>query len=340
MIEVKKQQSLRSFTSMQINVKASYFIEIRSEKQLQQLLIEQGYQSPLYILGGGSNVVFLDDFDGTILYINIVGINKIRETDNFVWIRANAGENWHQFVLYTLENNYGGLENLSLIPGKVGASPMQNIGAYGVEIKDVFEELEAIEIATGKRRVFTNDECKFGYRESIFKTEFKGKFIITSVTFRLSKKHHKLHTSYGAIQDELTSMGIDHPSIQDVSKAVIAIRESKLPDPKEIPNTGSFFKNPSISSEQFLLLKNTYPQIPGYSQPTDKTKVPAGWLIEQAGWKGYRDTKVGVHHRQALVLINHNDGSGQEIYDLSEKIVKDVNQKFGIKLEREVNIIP
>ena len=339
MIETQTNFSLRDFNTMQVEVKSGYFIEINTLNDLKELLVSKNYQSPLYILGGGSNVVFLKDFEGTILYINILGREVIRENDSHVWVKANAGENWHEFVIYTLQNDFGGLENLSLIPGKVGASPMQNIGAYGVEIKDVFEELEAIEIATGKIKTFSHEECKFGYRESVFKNDLKGQYIITSVTFKLTKNNHEVKTSYGAIQSQLEEMGIKKPSIQELSQAVIAIRESKLPNPKEIPNTGSFFKNPTILNEEYILLQRDFADIPGYPVEDGRTKVPAGWLIEKAGWKGFRNDKVGVHERQALVLINHSNGSGQDVYDLSEQILRDVLDKFGIELEREVNII-
>lgn len=339
MIETQTNFSLRDFNTMQVEVKSSFFIKINSINDLKELLVIKDYHAPLYILGGGSNVVFLKNFEGTILYINILGREVIRENDSHVWVKANAGENWHEFVMYTLENDFGGLENLSLIPGKVGASPMQNIGAYGVEIKDVFVELEAIEIATGKIKTFSHEECKFGYRDSVFKNDLKGQYIITSVTFKLTKNYHEVKTSYGAIQSQLEEMGIKKPSIQEVSQAVIAIRESKLPNPKEIPNTGSFFKNPTILNEEYMLLQRDFADIPGYPVEDGRTKVPAGWLIEKAGWKGFRNDKVGVHERQALVLINHNHGSGQDVYDLSEQILRDVEKKFGIELEREVNII-
>lgn len=339
MIETQTNFSLRDFNTMQVEVKSSFFIKINSINDLKELLVIKDYHAPLYILGGGSNVVFIKDFEGTILYINILGREVIRENDSHVWVKANAGENWHEFVIYTLENDFGGLENLSLIPGKVGASPMQNIGAYGVEIKDVFVELEAIEIATGIINTFSHEECKFGYRESVFKNDLKGQYIITSVTFKLTKNYHEVKTFYGAIQSQLEEMGIKKPSIQEVSQAVIAIRESKLPNPKEIPNTGSFFKNPTILNEEYMLLQRDFADIPGYPVEDGRTKVPAGWLIEKAGWKGFRNDKVGVHERQALVLINHNHGSGQDVYDLSEQILRDVEKKFGIELEREVNII-
>ena len=339
MTSILKNYNLQSLNTMRLNVSAQNFVFIESQENLIQFLKENECNNSLYILGGGSNVVFLKDFSGTILHINILGKEIVQEDENHVWVKANAGENWHEFVRWTLQEDFGGLENLSLIPGKVGASPMQNIGAYGVEIKDVFEELEAVEIMTGKLRKFNAEACQFGYRESVFKNELKDKFVITSVTFRLTKKNHKIKTEYGAIQQQLAEFHIEYPTIQDVSRAVIAIRESKLPNPQEIPNCGSFFKNPTILNEEFLILKQEFPEIPGYDVGHGFTKVPAGWLIEKAGWKGFRNETVGVHEKQALVLINHHHGTGQDIFDLSEKILQDVFQKFGIKLEREVNII-
>lgn len=330
---------LQALNTMRIDALAAEFISVDHEQELISLLQQNSLKQPLFILGGGSNVVFMKDVEGTVLHINFKGKQIIREDDNHVWVKCSAGENWHEFVIWTLTENFGGLENLSLIPGRVGASPMQNIGAYGVEIKDVFQELEAVEIATGQMRNFNQQECQFGYRESVFKHELKGKFIITSVTFRLTKKNHQIKTDYGAIQQQLKEFGIENPTIQDVSRAVIAIRQSKLPDPKEIPNCGSFFKNPTILNEEYMLLKQEFPEIPGYIVNETQTKVPAGWLIEKAGWKGFRNETVGVHHQQALVLINHNHGSGKEVFDLSEEILQDVNRKFGIKLEREVNMV-
>lgn len=331
--------NLQPLNTMNINVSAENFISIESQEHLIQLLKENKYQKPIYILGGGSNVVFLKDFEGTVLHMNILGKEIVQEDENYVWVTANAGENWHAFVMWTLVQDFGGLENLSLIPGKIGASPMQNIGAYGVEIKDVFNELEAVEIATGNVRKFSHAECDFGYRESVFKNKLKAKFIITSVTFKLTKKNHKIKTEYGVIQQQLSDFGIENPTIQEVSKAVIAIRESKLPNPDEIPNCGSFFKNPTILNEEFMLLKQDFPNMPGYDLGDGKTKVPAGWLIENAGWKGYRNETVGVHDRQALVLINHNHGTGLDIFDLSERILADIFGKYGIQLEREVNMV-
>lgn len=292
-----------------------------------------------FILNGGSNILITSNIDITTLHIDLKGINILKETDNHIFIKAQAGENWHEFVLWCIENNFGGLENLSLIPGNVGTSPIQNIGAYGVELKDVFYKLKAIEIATQKRRVFTKEECKFGYRNSVFKNELKGKYIITSVIFKLTKKNHNINSSYGAIQNELENNNITQPTIQDISKAVIAIRESKLPDPKKIGNSGSFFKNPVISKLQFEELQQDYPSIPSYTVSDTEIKVPAGWLIEQYGFKGKRFGDAGVHEKQALVLVNYGNATGLEILNLAKKIRASVADKFNITLEFEVNII-
>lgn len=290
------------------------------------------------LINGGSNMLLTHDFDGLVLKLNLKGIEIVSEDENLVKVKVNAGENWHEFVQWTLENDFGGLENLSLIPGNCGTAPIQNIGAYGVEIKDVMSELSALHIATAEVRVFTNEECKFDYRESVFKNELKGQYILLDVTFRLTKNNHKLNTSYGAIQSELDKLNIRNPTIRDISRAVINIRQSKLPDPKEIGNSGSFFKNPVISRSQFEKLQKQYPDISGYISG-DEVKVAAGWLIENAGWKGKRFGDAGVHEKQALVLVNYGSATGQEIYDLSQRILDDILEKFGIQLEREVNIL-
>lgn len=291
----------------------------------------------LLILGGGSNLLFTKDFDGLVLKNNIKGIDIIEENENDILIQSGAGENWHEFVLYCVEKGYAGIENLSLIPGNVGASPMQNIGAYGVEIKDVFHSLEAIEIKTGEIKTFNTEECKFGYRESVFKNIFKNKYIITSVVFKLNKKP-QFNVSYGAIESELKKMNVKELSLKAVSDAVINIRSSKLPDPKEIGNAGSFFKNPVISLEQFEKLKDRYPQMAYYKLPSGDIKIAAGWLIDHLGWKGKRIEDYGVHKNQALVLVNYGESEGKDIYDLSSLIMKSVLKNFQIKLEREVNI--
>jgi UDP-N-acetylmuramate dehydrogenase len=289
-------------------------------------------------LGGGSNILFTRDIDALVIKIAIKGIDLIREDEDFVWLHAGAGEKWHDFVMYCVANDYAGVENLSLIPGTIGAAPMQNIGAYGVEIKDVVETVEAISVETAEMRTFSNEECLFGYRESIFKHALKGKLIITGVLFRLNKKP-VYHIEYGDIRKTLTEMNVETPSIKAISEAVISIRESKLPDPAKIGNAGSFFKNPEIPAEQFDKLKSDFPNVPGYHTMPGFVKVPAGWLIEQAGWKGYREGDIGVHARQALVLVNYGGGSGAEIKALSEKIQQSVQEKFGVSLNAEVNFV-
>ncbi len=279
------------------------------------------------------------DIDALVLHINLKGISIVSEDETHVIVKANAGENWHDFVLWCLQQNYGGIENLSLIPGNVGTAPMQNIGAYGVELKDVFQSCEALNIDTLKERTFNNEDCNFGYRESIFKHELKGKYIITSVTFRLTKTNHTLHTSYGAITSELENLNITQPTIQDISKAVINIRQSKLPDPNDIGNSGSFFKNPVIDKSHFEELKTMFPEIPSYVVSETQIKVPAGWLIEKAGFKGKRFGKYGVHSKQALVLVNYGGADGKDILNLARLIQKTILRIFNIKIETEVNIV-
>lgn len=292
----------------------------------------------LLVLGGGSNVLLTKDFDGMVICVRMLGIEKLHEDDEHVWVKAMAGEVWHNFVLWCIQKGYGGVENLSLIPGCVGAAPMQNIGAYGVEIKDTFDSLEAMDIETAEFKTFTKAACKFGYRESVFKNEVKGKYIISSVTFRLTKQP-VLNMSYGAIQQTLQKHGITDPSIKDVSNAVIEIRSSKLPDPKKLGNSGSFFKNPEIPSSQFDQLKQTYPEMVGYPAPNNQIKVAAGWLIEQCGWKGKVVGHTGSHKDQALVLVNYGGATGDEIWQLALAIQQSVKDKFGIDIIPEVNIV-
>lgn len=338
-MNVQENVSLRPYNTFGFDVKARYFAAISTTDNLQQILADPRWAvTPKWIMGGGSNVLLTRDVDALVLRIQIEGIELIREDDQQLWLRAGAGENWHRFVLYCVENGYGGVENLALIPGTVGAAPMQNIGAYGVEIKDVFESLEAVEIATGNLRSFDSVACQFGYRESVFKRELKDRYIITSVTFRLQKQP-AFNVSYGDIQKTLNERGIHKLSLRAVSDAVISIRQSKLPDPAQIGNAGSFFKNPEIPEAQFGVLKAKFPALPGYPVGTSVVKVPAGWLIEQAGWKGHRAGAVGVHDRQALVLVHHGEGTGQQVRDLAEKVISSVEKKFGIKLTPEVNFM-
>lgn len=329
--------NIAPYTTFGISANTKGIIPFNSIEEL-RMALEKCKESEFMILGGGSNVLFTKNYNGYILKNEIKGIKVISEDDQTIIVQSGAGEIWHEFVLHCIDHNWGGIENLSLIPGSVGASPMQNIGAYGVEIKDVFDSLDAYHIESGETHTFNLEQCKFGYRESVFKRELKGQYVITQVRFRL-EKDRKINTKYGIIEQQLSSMGITDPSIKDVSNAVIAIRQSKLPDPKEIGNAGSFFKNPVISGEQFKDLKVKFPEIPNYPAPNNQIKLAAGWLIEQAGWKGYTQGDFGVHKKQALVLVNYNSAKGSEILGLSDHIIADIKQKFGVELEREVNII-
>ncbi|HEY4967098.1 MAG TPA: UDP-N-acetylmuramate dehydrogenase [Puia sp.] len=330
----QKNISLLPYNSFHLDVNAAEFVSIETVNQLQELLSQQ---TPALILGGGSNLLLTRNVDGLVVKIDIRGIDEVKEDNTHIYVRAGAGENWHEFVMYTMKRNWGGLENLSLIPGNVGAAPIQNIGAYGVELKDCFYELEAYDRTEKKVFAFGVNDCRFGYRDSIFKSAEKGRYIILNVTFIL-RKTPILHTSYGAIRDELKKMGIQSPTIQDVSKAVIAIRRSKLPDPAEIGNAGSFFKNPVVDQAKFQSLSSKYTDMPAYPHEDQSVKLAAGWLIEQCGWKGYRKGDAGVHKDQALVLVNYGKATGREILELSLKIQSSVLKKFGVQLEEEVNI--
>ncbi len=334
---ISENTSLLPYNTFGIDVKASKFGRFSSTEELHALLSHRGKEEKLLILGGGSNVLLTEDFEGLVIRNEIKGFEVISEDENTVDIKVGAGEVWHEFVLQSIEKGYGGVENLSLIPGSVGASPMQNIGAYGVEIKDVFVSLEAYHIESGEVHTFDKESCQFGYRESVFKRRLKGQYIIVSVTYRLTK-NHSLNTSYGAIEAELKERGINNPTIKDVSDAVIAIRQSKLPDPKEIGNAGSFFKNPVVEKSVLVSIQEKHENVPNYPAG-DKVKLAAGWLIEQAGWKGKTFDTFGVHKKQALVLVNYGGSKGQSILDLSTQIITDVKSKFGVELEREVNII-
>ncbi|WP_412560083.1 UDP-N-acetylmuramate dehydrogenase [Winogradskyella sp. MIT101101] len=335
---IEKNVSLKPFNTFGIDAKATSYCNISTVEELKSIL-EQQYQNPFFILGGGSNMLLTKDIEALVLHINLKGITVESETDDKVIVKAMAGENWHDFVLWCLDHNYGGIENLSLIPGNVGTAPIQNIGAYGVELKDVFVSCEAMHVESQTLKTFTKEDCKFDYRESIFKQELKGKYIITSVNFELSKTSHKLHMDYGAIKDQLKLSGVTNPTISDVSEAVIAIRQSKLPDPKEIGNSGSFFKNPIISKAQFEKLKKNFPEVPSYKVSDESIKVPAGWLIEKAGFKGKRFNDYGVHNKQALVLVNYGNAKGSDIYDMALLIKKTIKRIFDISIETEVNII-
>ena len=333
--------SLKKFNTFGIDVSARYFSSFSNTDQLKQLLSPDSRLPPpasRLILGGGSNILLTKNFDGLVMKNEVKGIELITEDDHYVYVRAGAGENWHQFVLYCLQRNWAGVENLSLIPGNVGAGPMQNIGAYGVELKEVFYELEAFSIKEQKVYTFSVNDCMFGYRDSVFKKRHKGEFIILNVVFSLHKKP-KFNTSYGAVEQELERMGIKDLSIHAISQAVINIRSAKLPDPALVGNAGSFFKNPQVTKNQFQNLKARFPGIIGYENTDGSVKLAAGWLIEQCGWKGFRRGDAGCNEKQALVLVNFGSAKGKDIYDLSEEILQSVKIKFGVVLEREVNII-
>lgn len=330
---------LKPYNTFGISAKAKYFYAFKNIDELTNILHHIKLNKLTYIiLGGGSNILFTKDFDGIVLKNEIAGIEKVKESSQKVFFKVGAGENWHQFVLHTVNQNLGGLENLSLIPGTVGASPMQNIGAYGAELKDTFVELTALYIETLILEPFYNTDCEFGYRESVFKKKLKDKYIIVDVTFAL-EKNPKLNIGYGAIKEILSTMNVEIPTVKNVSEAICSIRSSKLPDPAEIGNAGSFFKNPEIDKVLFKQIYSKNKDMPHYNLPNKKVKIPAAWLIEQCGWKGKQIGEYGVHKNQALVLVNYGNASGNEILELSESIKSTVKEKFNIKLETEVNIL-
>ena len=339
-MKIQENISLKNYNTFGVEAKAHYFVEVHDLHELKYATeFAKINHIKILFLGGGSNLLFTQDFDGLVIKLNLKGISEENLDENHVLVSAKAGENWHEFVLYTLSKNYGGLENLSLIPGNVGTCPIQNIGAYGTEIKDHFVSCKALNLETSEIEELSLEDCKFGYRDSIFKTSAKGKYVIVEVTFKLTTQNHHIKTEYGAISTELKNLGIENPTIQEVSKAVINIRQSKLPNPAEIGNAGSFFKNPSIPLAQFENLKEKFPEIQGYANG-NFVKVPAGWLIENAGWKGKQIGNVASHKLQALVIINATgNASGKEIYDFSTQIIDSVKEKYGIELEREVNIL-
>jgi UDP-N-acetylmuramate dehydrogenase len=340
-MQILQNISLKPYNTFAIESSAAYFSNFKTVDEAKELLAYNKQQTvnskqQTLILGGGSNILFTKNFNGLVLKNEISGIEKIKEDDEHVYVKAGAGVNWHSLVLHCIENNWAGIENLSLIPGNVGASPMQNIGAYGVEIKDVFYQLEALHMEEGSLFEFNLNDCAFGYRESVFKRKFKNQFIIASVTYKLNKKAN-FNTSYGAIEQELEKIGIKELSIRAISNAVINIRSSKLPNPAEIGNAGSFFKNPEVEKSLFEKLKKEFPNIVGYALENGNVKLAAGWLIEQCGWKGYRKGDAGCHSKQALVLVNYGNANGEEIFSLSTEIIKSVKEKFAVELEREVN---
>lgn len=339
MTQIQQNIPLRQYNTLGIDAMARQFAAFTSIDELKKLIENNPIPGKIpLILGGGSNMLFKDHVNRLVLKNEIPGLTVVKEDAGHVYVKAGAGENWHGFVQFCLNQNWAGVENLSLIPGCVGASPMQNIGAYGAEIKEVFEQLEAFHLHDKETHVFNTRDCAFGYRESVFKGEFRDQYVILNVTYRLNKVP-QFNTSYGVIEQELERMGVQQLSIQAVSQAVINIRTSKLPDPAKIGNAGSFFKNPSVAGDVYAQLKTRHPHIVGYPNADGTVKLAAGWLIEQSGWKGYRRGDAGVHEKQALVLVNYGNATGQEIYDLSEDVMKSVYSKFGVQLEREVNVV-
>ncbi len=335
---IEENKSLKPFNTFGVDVKARYFFDARTVDDLLWIVHHELYELPKLILGGGSNMLLTEDFEGLVLKISLT-VKWVEKSDgNKTLVSVMAGENWHEFVLWTLKNGLGGLENLSLIPGNVGSAPIQNIGAYGVEMKDTFHHLEALNTTTGEFEIFTKKECNFGYRDSYFKRKGKGAYIITRVFFELTNKDHKLDTRYGAIEEEIDRLGHDR-NIYSISEAVCNIRSSKLPDPKVLGNSGSFFKNPVVPQIHFDKLKEKFPEIVAYPAPSNSVKLAAGWMIDKAGWKGFRRGDAGVHDQQALVLVNHGKATGKEIVTLAMDIKKSVKEMFGVDLRPEVNII-
>jgi UDP-N-acetylmuramate dehydrogenase len=337
---MKTNINLQPYNSFGFDAVAKQFVEINAVSDL-QTLIKSGAlpRQKTLILSGGNNILFQNEvFDGLVVYINTKGIEILKEGGNDVVVRAQAGEDWPDFVRFCVGKGWHGVENLAHIPGKVGAAPVQNIGAYGMELKDSFAQCEAMDLVTGETKVFTKEECRFGYRESIFKGELKGRYVITSVDFLL-KKDAPLNLEYGNIKSYLEENGISRPTLQQLHDAICTIRDAKLPDVKQIGSTGSFFKNPVIERAQFETLLKEYPTMPHYDEPNGKVKVPAGWLIEQAGWKGWRNEHVGVYDKQALVLVHYGGGKGQDIVQLAHRIQESVEEKFGIRISPEVNFV-
>jgi UDP-N-acetylmuramate dehydrogenase len=340
MIDIQESVDLHPYNTFKIRATARYFVAIRSAEDFKELVATEVYKRENHlILGGGSNILLTSDYNGLVIKNEIKGIVISDDTFDTITIKVGAGELWHSLVMHCVSNNWGGVENLSLIPGTVGAAPMQNIGAYGIEIKNVIKNVEAIDNQTGEIKVFTNEECAFGYRESVFKQKLRGKYFISSVTLILTKKNHQFNTTYGAIDATLKQQHVHEISVRTISDAVIAIRQQKLPDPAVVGNAGSFFKNPTISKLHFENIRTTFPDVPGYEVENQEVKVPAGWLIEQCGWKGKTFDAIGVHPHQALVLVNYGGGTGEKIWSLAEKILASVKEKFNIELQPEVNVI-
>jgi UDP-N-acetylmuramate dehydrogenase len=337
-MEIQTNFSLKNYNTFGIEAKAKQFTAVHNVDELRAVLTQNKYQKK-FILGGGSNMLLTRDIEALVIHIDLKGKKIIKETDDFVWVESQAGENWHELVIWSIDQNFGGLENMSLIPGNVGTTPVQNIGAYGTEIKDTFDSCQAMTIEHQEMKTFSNVDCHFGYRESVFKNEAKDQYIITSVIFKLTKRNHKINTSYGDITTELAKNNVVTPTLKDVSNAVIAIRQSKLPDPKELGNSGSFFKNPILLKSDFEKIHRKFPEMKYYNVSETEVKVPAGWLIEQAGFKGKRFGDAGIHKNQALVLVNYGNATGQEILDVSKNIQSTIFKTFGIQIEAEVNVI-
>lgn len=337
-MEILNDFSLKNYNTFGIEAKAEQFVAVHTVAELKTIL-KQNKNQKKFILGGGSNMLLTKNIEALVIHIDLKGKKIVKEDADFVWVESQAGENWHQFVLWAIDQNFGGLENMSLIPGNVGTTPVQNIGAYGTEIKDTFVSCDAIHIENQETRTFSKEECNFGYRESIFKNEVKDQYIITAVVFKLTKQNHKINTSYGDITAELAKNNVTTPGLKDVSNAVIAIRKSKLPDPAELGNSGSFFKNPILLKTDFEKIHQKFPQMRYFDISETEVKVPAGWLIEQAGLKGKRFGDAGIHKNQALVLVNYGGATGQEILNVSKTVQDTVFNTFGIHIEAEVNII-
>ena len=337
-MQIQHNFSLKKYNTFGIEANAKLFVAVHSVDELKTILIENKSETK-FILGGGSNMLLTQDIDALVIHIDFKGKKIIYEDEDFVWVESMAGENWHELVLWTIDQNFGGFENMSLIPGNVGTTPVQNIGAYGTEIKDTFVSCQAMNILSQEIKVFDKEACHFGYRESVFKQEIKDQFIITSVVFKLTKRHHKINISYGDITKELEFKNVTNPTLKDISNAVIAIRQSKLPDPKVLGNSGSFFKNPIILKSEYEKIHALHPEMPHYVISETQVKVPAGWLIEKAGFKGKRFGDAGIHKNQALVLVNYGNATGQEILNVSKDIQATVLKEFGIAIEAEVNVI-
>jgi UDP-N-acetylmuramate dehydrogenase len=337
-MEVQHNISLKKYNTFGIEAKAKQFAAVHSADDL-KVILEENKAQKKFILGGGSNMLLTKDIDALVIHIDLKGKKIIEENEDFVWVESQAGENWHEFVLWTIDLNFGGLENMSLIPGNVGTTPVQNIGAYGTEIKDTFVSCEAMTIENQEMKTFVKEDCHFGYRESVFKNGAKNQYVITSVVFKLTKRNHKINISYGDIAAELANNSITNPTLKDVSNAVIAIRQSKLPDPKELGNSGSFFKNPILLKSDFEKIHHQFPEMKYFDISDTEVKVPAGWLIEQAGFKGKRFGDAGIHKNQALVLVNYGNATGQEILNVSKNIQETIFKTFGIYIEAEVNVI-